>query len=112
MVTLILDAHLSPALALWLNQTYTSIAAISARSIGMLYADDLTFYKEARERNAILVSKDRDFVALSQRLGFPPMVVYLKSGNTSTQALRTLFAEHIESILLFYAEGSGLIEIK
>ena len=50
----------------------------------------------------MLVSKDNNFISLSQRYGYPPMVVHLRVGNTSTEALRKLFSKHMSHILAFY----------
>lgn len=61
MTELWIDAHISPAIALWINQTFSDINAKSVRSLGLRDAKDIEIFMLAKDSNVILVSKDADF---------------------------------------------------
>lgn len=85
------DAHLSPALAPWLTATF-DIEAAALRTLGLREAEDPAIFEAARRAGAVLMTKDADFVALVERLGPPPQIIWLTCGNTSNDALRALLA--------------------
>ena len=87
MATLWLDAQLPPQLATWLC-TGLGHDSHAVRSLGLGDADDQTIFLQARSANAILLSKDVDFVELVVRLGAPPKLIWLTCGNVSNEALR------------------------
>lgn len=65
--TLWLDAHLSPALAPWITNTF-DISTHALRDVGLRDAEDLEIFEAARTQSAALMTKDRDFVELVERL--------------------------------------------
>jgi predicted nuclease of predicted toxin-antitoxin system len=77
------DAQLSPALAPWI-QSELGEPAQSLRELGLRDADDKDIFSAARAANAVVLTKDADFVELLDRLGPPPSVIWLTCGNTST----------------------------
>lgn len=106
-----IDAQLSPAIALWLNQSFPDINARSVRSIGLLSADDETIFLKAREEKAIVVSKDADFVNLLEQLGPPPQIIWITAGNTSNSRMREILTKHMPTIIEMINNGEPLIEI-
>lgn len=67
-MTLWLDAQLPPQLASWIRQTL-AINAVALRDIGLRDATDNAIFDAAKNANAVLISKDSDFVELVMRLG-------------------------------------------
>lgn len=61
-----IDAQLSPALAPWLTATF-QVEAVSLKFIGLRDSADREIFHAAREANAVLVSKDYDFVDLVEQ---------------------------------------------
>ena len=108
---IILDAQLPPAIAGWIQQNF-QIDAACVRDLGLRDADDRAVYDEGRRRNAIVMTKDADFVGLSERLGPPPQVIWLTCGNTSNAALRRLLAETLPHALGLLQGGDALVEIR
>lgn len=92
MTELWIDAHISPSIALWINQNYPSINAKSFRSLGLRDAKDIEIFNLAKKTNCILLSKDVDFQQLLQKFGPPPKLIWLTCGNTSNERLRTVFS--------------------
>ncbi|MDI6747862.1 MAG: DUF5615 family PIN-like protein [Rhodocyclaceae bacterium] len=105
-----LDAHLSPALAGWLT-TETGQSAIHLRSLGLRHAKDKEIFSAARQADAILMTKDADFVEMVLRLGAPPAIICLTCGNTSNEALRVLLKATIMDALRLIGNGEALVEI-
>ena len=106
-----IDAQLSPALALWINQTYPNVNACSLRSINLRDAGDNDIFKKAREKNVVLMSKDSDFVKLLRRFGPPPQIIWITAGNTSNANMRQILAKHFPTIVEMLHSGEPLIEI-
>jgi predicted nuclease of predicted toxin-antitoxin system len=61
------DAHLSPAIAAWINRTFDGIDAESVRAIGLRDATDPEIFEEAKKAKAVIMSKDDDFIRLIER---------------------------------------------
>ena len=62
------DAHLSPALAKWITAEFGE-AAQSVRDVGLRHAKDKDIFAAARQADAIVITKDEDFVEMVGRLG-------------------------------------------
>ena len=105
-----LDAHLSPALATWLTAEMGQPAA-HLRALGLRHAKDREIFAAARAVNAVLISKDADFVQLVQRIGPPPAIIWLTCGNTSNEALRGLLGTALPRALELIEGGEPLVEI-
>jgi predicted nuclease of predicted toxin-antitoxin system len=104
------DAQLSPALAPWLTQQF-GVDAVSVRRLGLLEARDPEIFSAAREANAIMLTKDVDFVILLERLGPPPLVLWVTCGNTSNAHLRRVLGTTLENALGLLSAGEVLVEI-
>lgn len=57
------DAQLSPALAPWITERF-GVEAFSASYLGYHDATDAEIFRAAREANAVVMTKDADFVHL------------------------------------------------
>ena len=69
------------------------------------------FFDAAKKANAVLISKDSDFVELVMRHGTPPKLIWLTCGNVSNFALQTLFnAKLLEAIQLLEG-GETIVEL-
>ncbi len=109
-MTLWLDAQLPPQLASWIHQTM-AINAIALRDIGLRDATDNTIFAAAKNANAILISKDNDFVELVMRLGAPPKLIWLTCGNVSNAALQALFSAKLREAVQVLDSGESIVEL-
>lgn len=107
---LIIDAQLSPHLAKWVTDQFGT-PCFSARFLNLRDADDEEIFFAARGRNAVVISKDDDFIKMLKRHGSPPKVIWLTCGNTSNQRLRELFSQNLMSALQQLEAGEEWIEI-
>ena len=109
-MTIWLDAHLPPALCDWLRETF-GIEAIHVRDLGLVGAQDEEIFAAAREADAVVMTKDRDFVDILDRSGPPPRVIWIRLGNTSNENLRRVCEETLGIALELLERGEGLVEI-
>ncbi len=104
------DAHLSPALARWITETFGHPAQ-PVRDLGLREAKDRAIFDAARKRGMVILTKDADFAELVERLGQPPQILWLTCGNTSEAALRVLLKKSMPRALELLEQGEGLVEI-
>jgi predicted nuclease of predicted toxin-antitoxin system len=104
------DAQLSPALAPWLKATF-GVDAFSARFLNMVRAQDPKIYSAARDANAVVLTKDEDFVHLQERLGPPPSIMWVRCGNTSNAYLKRVLLRTFLPACQLIEAGEPLVEI-
>jgi predicted nuclease of predicted toxin-antitoxin system len=105
-----IDAQLPPALATWLSADH-GIEATHVGDLGLLTATDERIFSAARAADAVVATKDIDFVQLLERRGPPPRVLWVTCGNVSNVALRTLFATAWPKAAALFAAGEPLVEL-
>lgn len=109
-MTIWLDAQLSPAIADWITVQY-SVPAVALRDLGLRDATDREIFFAARASDAIVMTKDSDFVRLLEVNGSPPKVIWLTCGNTSNARLKEILADTLEKALELLQSGEQLVEI-
>jgi len=70
-MTIWIDAQLSPFIAKWINANFPELEAKALRSIGLQEDTDYDIFRKARKANAVVMSKDYDFVNSSNLMGHP-----------------------------------------
>ena len=106
-----IDAQLSPAIAPWIANHF-GVEVSALRDLGLRDATDSQIFLRAKEANAVVMTKDNDFVELVNRLGTPPQVIWLTCGNTSNARLRQILVKTLHQAILLLAAGEPIIEIK
>ena len=104
------DAQLSPEIAAWLSREF-GVQAVPVRDLGLREAEDQEIFEAARDADAVVLTKDRDFLMLLDRVGPPPRIIWLTCGNTSNKALKQIFADSFQEIIDLLASGETLVEI-
>lgn len=110
-MTIWVDAHLFPAIAMWITKTF-GVIAVALRDIGMRDAEDPEIFEAAKAQRAIVMTKDRDFVDWVDRLGSPPQIIWLTCGNTSDAKLREVLSATLPDALELLRAGERLVEIR
>ena len=105
-----IDAQLSPTLAPWIATNY-GIETHAVRELGLHGAKDARIFQAAREAGAVIMTKDGDFLSLLERLGPPPQVIWVTSGNTSNVRMREILGRSLSSALDLLRLGEPLVEI-
>lgn len=104
---LLLDENLSEALLPGLQDLYPGSAHV--RLLGAGGASDRRIWDLAREHDALLVTRDQDFVGLSLTLGAPPKVVWLNVGNRSTGEVLALLRQNRGSLEQLAADADATV---
>jgi predicted nuclease of predicted toxin-antitoxin system len=105
-----LDAQLSPAMASWIKREF-SVEAVAVRDVGLLNAKDPEIFHAARQADAIVMTKDADFVRLVAQAGPPPHVILLACGNTSNSQLKQILKRTLDQTLEWIRQGEPVVEI-
>jgi predicted nuclease of predicted toxin-antitoxin system len=75
-VKFLLDENPSPRLAQRLLSLFGLLMHV--RDIGLQRADDRMIWEWAKVNGYTVITTDTDFVAMSQRLGWPPKVIHIE----------------------------------
>lgn len=86
------DAQLSPAIAAWINRTFDDIEAESVRALGLRDATDPEIFDAEKKAEAVVMSKDDDFIQLIEQRGTPPKLIWITCGNTSNTRMREILS--------------------
>lgn len=71
--------------------------------------ESIWFY--ARDNDFVVVSKDSDYRDLRNRFGYPPKVIWIRTGNTSNAVVEALLRDNYDLILAFEQDPArGIIE--
>jgi len=87
--------------------------AKQVREMGLENKSDIEIWEYAKAKNFTIVTFDADFYDFSILFGHPPKIIWLRTGNTSTQNISKIIIEKskiIEDFILAenYAELSCL----
>ncbi len=105
-----IDAQLSPALAPWITETF-GIPTMALRDIGLRDAFDRAIFDAARRENAVVMTKDSDFLLLLEAFGPPPQVIWITCGNTSNARLKEIFLTTLPQAIPLLEAGERVVEI-
>ena len=109
-MTIWVDAQLSPAIASWITEHF-GIAAEAVRDLGLRNAEDAAIFAAARIADAIVLTKDEDFVELVKARGIPPAILWLRCGNTSNARLRVILQSTLPGALQLIQQGAHFVEV-
>ncbi|QPN66211.1 DUF5615 family PIN-like protein [Synechococcus sp. CBW1006] len=107
-----LDAQLSPALATWIMAQWPHIQAVPLRNLGLRDAEDRDIFAHAKTAGAVVMTKDRDFLALLFKQGPPPQVIWLRVGNSSNKALQAVLLRTLDQAIASLLEGEPWVEVR
>lgn len=85
--------------------------AKQVRQLGLEDSSDKSIFKFAKENDYTIVTFDSDFSDMNTLYGFPPKVIWIRVGNTTTTHLEKLFYKYFETIKEFENSDFGCLEI-
>jgi predicted nuclease of predicted toxin-antitoxin system len=109
-MSLWIDAQMSPAIAAWISLRFAT-NTVAVRDLGLREATDQEIFQAAKRENAIVMTKDRDFISLLDRFGPPPQVIWVTCGNTSNARLKEILTSTLPQALELLGSGEKLVEI-
>jgi predicted nuclease of predicted toxin-antitoxin system len=99
---LLFDQNLSHRLVAQLAAEFPGSAHV--RDAGLAAAPDQDVWDYAAANGLILVSKDTDFQQRALLYGYPPKVIWVRSGNGPTVVVAALLRSRIADIAAFEAD--------
>jgi predicted nuclease of predicted toxin-antitoxin system len=93
---LIFDENISYRIIKKIQVIYPN--AIHVSSLGFSHTDDTQIWAYAKVNQYHIVSQDADFYEISLVKGFPPKLIWIKTGNVSTQFIADLFIKSYSEI--------------
>lgn len=107
---LLFDQNLSYRLVEALGDLFPGSTHV--RLLGMERSDDDAIWRHARDNGFAIVTRDADFNERSVVHGYPPKIVWIKSGNSSTEYILSILELH-HAVLTAFGEDadSGCLEL-
>ena len=106
----LVDAQLPPALARTLAGE--GHQAEHLEDVGLRHAEDTAVWDYAVRHQAVLLTKDEDFVERFRRRADGPVIVWLRIGNSSRKALLAWLMPSLPAIVERIQAGDRLIELR
>ena len=106
----LVDAQLPPALARWLADQ--GCPSEHVFQVGLATADDPGIWTYAVSAQAVLITKDEDFLAIRSAAGTGPAVVWLRIGNATNRVLIGWFAARFPAVLAALGAGELIVEVR
>ena len=106
---LLFDQNISFRLIKLISDFYPN--AKQVRELGLENASDNEIFEYAKKNDYTIVSFDSDFCDLNIMEGFPPKIIWIRTGNTTTKNLEIIFKNKYEMIKTFMQENFGCLEI-
>ncbi len=81
------------------------------RELGLENSSDVEIFEFAKKNDFAIVTFDSDFCDLNILRGFPPKIIWIRTGNTTTKNLETILKNKHTLIKSFMQEDYGCLEI-
>jgi predicted nuclease of predicted toxin-antitoxin system len=110
-MTLLLDQNLSHKLVARLAGSFADMQHVYL--LGLHEKSDREIWEYAKKNNLCIVTQDADFSEMVALYGFSPKVIWLRIGNTTTEAVANALAgntSEISSFLLDPVVGIFMVE--
>jgi predicted nuclease of predicted toxin-antitoxin system len=104
------DQNISQRILKVLPEIY--IGSSHVKIEGLLNSSDRYIWEFAKKNGFIIVTQDSDFNELNSLLGFPPKIIWIRTGNLKTQAIiNILIDNHLEILKFVEDENFGCFEL-
>lgn len=96
---LLLDQNISRKLLKDLQTTFSGSEHVF--NLNLQSATDKEIWEYARDHKFTIITQDSDFNERGVIYGYPPKIIWLRTGNVSTSHLRQVFKQHTQEIRIF-----------
>jgi|SRR6478735_8336036 len=109
-MNLLFDQNISYRVIRKINDLFPE--ARQVRELHLENSADISIWEYARKNNFCIVTFDSDFIDLSALKGFPPKIIWLRIGNTSTDIIAEKLRSEHRNILEFLSNSdTAFLEI-
>ena len=109
MIRFLIDAQLPPGLAQRLTERGYPSEHVNRVDLGV--ASDDAIWRYAEGTGATLITKDEDFVTLSEQEANGPQVVWIRLGNISNNGLWRAIEPQLDQIVQALNAGESVVEV-
>lgn len=107
---LFFDQNISHRILNLLSEEF--LDSTSVKKENLIDSSDKAIWDFAKNSNYTIVTQDSDFNDLNSLYGFPPKIIWIRTGNLKTDELANLLQIHFSEILEFLNNPSyGCFEI-
>jgi predicted nuclease of predicted toxin-antitoxin system len=107
---LLFDQNISHRVLKLLTVAFTNSTTIKQENL--IDSSDKNIWEFAKKNDFIIVTQDSDFNDLNSLYGFPPKIIWIRTGNLRTDLIATILNEHASEIEEFSKDsGYGCFEI-
>ncbi len=107
---LLFDQIISPKIVKQLEDIFPD--AKQVRHLGLENASDIQIFEYAKKNGFAIVTFDSDFVDLNIVKGFPPKIIWLKTGNLTTKSISELIIKNTQILKDFLeSEENEILEL-
>lgn len=107
---LLFDQNISPKIVKQLEDIFPD--AKQVRHLGLENASDIQIFEYAKYNGFAIVTFDSDFVDLNIVKGFPPKIIWLKTGNLTTKSISELIIKNTQILKDFLeSEKNEILEV-
>jgi len=96
---LLFDQNISYRIVDKVDHLYKDCKQVS--QVGLKNTEDLDIWHFAHKENYTIVTFDSDFYDLSLLRGYPPKIIWLRTGNATTQEIADLLISNFNLIKTF-----------
>lgn len=104
---LLFDQNISPRILKHLPSEFSGCTQV--RFVGLEDEGDFQIFQFAKSNDFCVVTFDSDFVDLNTLYGTPPRIIWLNTGNLSTQNISSLILNNILIIRKYIEEDTDSI---
>lgn len=107
---LLFDQNISHKILTLLPEAFAG--STSVKKEGLINAPDLQIWEFAKNLNYIIVTQDSDFNDLNTLNGYPPKVIWIRTGNLKTKAVLDILINNYSELVKFESDNElGCFEI-
>ena len=108
---LLVDQNLSDRLGRRLQDQFPG--SLHIREVLPRRVKDTNIWAYAKDNDFVIATKDTDFRRLSNEMGHPPKVIWIRNGDASTALVESLLRNHYAEVMAFKQDPArGIIELR
>jgi len=104
------DQNISHRILKLIPEKYSDSTTVKKE--GLINETDREIWEYARSNDYIIVTQDSDFNDLNSLYGFPPKILWIRTGNLKTESIVDILINYNEEIVKFINDSNyGCFEI-
>lgn len=104
------DQNISHRILKYLPEKYSDSTTVKKE--GLINATDIEIWDYAKAKTFIIVTQDSDFNDLNSLYGFPPKIIWIRTGNIVTHSIAEILVDYHSEISTFISDDDyGCFEI-